>query len=303
MRLSETIPLFTRQLAANGRSWHTQAAYARDLRALGRWLGDDVEISAIAPDHLARFLISDMVHRTPDGRPRAAISVNRTKSALRSFFGFCVESGFLEQNPARLIRSSPATPKEPTTLESEDIEAIRAVLAGKTGTLAERDRLIFELLLGTGVRLGSLVGLNIADVDLASATLHIRAKGGHRERVFLNPTLVAMLAHHLEQIAAQGHTGAPVPLFASKSGRRFGARQIQLNFAKWCAEAGILSASGGSGQSVSVHSLRHTFATRLYRKTGDLYLVQRALGHRQITTTEVYARVSDDSLIRALTLS
>ncbi|MBD3299453.1 MAG: hypothetical protein GF341_12410 [candidate division Zixibacteria bacterium] len=120
MRLSTTIPLFTRQLTANGRWRHTQAAYERDLRAMGRWftlsihaegLGEDAEISAITPDHLARFLISDMVHCTPDGRPRAAISVNRTKSALRSFFQFCVESGFLEENPARLIRSSPATPR------------------------------------------------------------------------------------------------------------------------------------------------------------------------------------------------
>ncbi|GAB4326073.1 MAG: tyrosine recombinase XerC [Candidatus Zixiibacteriota bacterium] len=293
MRLSETIPQFTRQLAANGRSGHTQAAYERDLRAMGRWLGEGADISAITPDHLARFLISDMVHCTPDGRARAAISVNRTKSAIRSFFQFCVESGCLEQNPARLIRSSPATPKEPSCLETLEIEAIRAVLAGKTGTLADRARLIFELLLGTGIRLGSLVSLNITDVDLPQATLHIRSKGGHRERVFLNPGLVAMLARHLEQNATQGSTGRDVPLFASKSGRRLGARQIQLNFAKWCQEAGI-------GRGVSVHSLRHTFATRLYRKTGDLYLVQRALGHRQITTTEVYARVSDDSLRAAV---
>ncbi|MBD3299452.1 MAG: tyrosine-type recombinase/integrase, partial [candidate division Zixibacteria bacterium] len=182
----------------------------------------------------------------------------------------------------------PGHTKEPSSLEADEIEAIRAVLAGKSGTLADRDRLIFELLLGTGIRLGSLVALNIADVDLDHATLHIRSKGGHRERVFLNPTLVAMLARHLEQIALCGHTGrdpsaslrASVPLYASKSGRRLGARQVQFNFAKWCSEAGI-------GRAVSVHSLRHTFATRLYRKTGDLYLVQRALGHRQITTTEV----------------
>ena len=75
---------------------------------------------------------------------------------------------------------------------------------------------------------------------------------------------------------------------------RLGARQIQLNFAQWLAQAGIT-------RPFSIHSLRHTFATRLYRKTGGLYLVQRALGHRQITTTEVYARVSDDSLREAVT--
>lgn len=95
-------------------------------------------------------------------------------------------------------------------------------------------------------------------------------------------------------IGQSGTNGARRAPFESKSGRRLGVRQIQLNLAKWCREAGI-------GQAVPVHSLRHTFATRLYLKTGDLYLVQRALGHKQITTTEVYARVSDDSLRTAIT--
>ena len=73
----------------------------------------------------------------------------------------------------------------------------------------------------------------------------------------------------------------------------FCGRQIQLNFARWLAQAGIT-------RPFSIHSLRHTFATRLYRKTGDLYLVQRALGHRQITTTEIYAKVDDDAVRRAV---
>jgi integrase/recombinase XerC len=194
MRLSQAIPHFDRQMAANGRSAHTRAAYLRDLRALSRWIGKNPAVSAITPDHLARFLISDMVLCTPAGEPRAAISVNRTKSALRSFFAFCVESGFIKENPARLIRSSPARAKEPSTLEPGEIERIRAVVAERTGTLADRDRLIFELLLGTGIRLGSLVGLNAGDVDLEACTLHIQTKGGGRERVFLNPQLCGLFA-------------------------------------------------------------------------------------------------------------
>jgi integrase/recombinase XerC len=204
-----------------------------------------------------------------------------------------VESGFIKENPARLIRSSPARAKEPSTLESGEIEPIRTVLAEKTGTLADRDLLIFELLLGTGIRLGSLVGLNRGDVDLEACTLRIHAKGGGRERVFLNAQLCGLLRHRLAESASEGNCGADTPVFRSKSGRRLGARQIQLNFARWLAQAGIT-------RPFSIHSLRHTFATRLYRKTGDLYLVQRALGHRQITTTEVYARVSDDALRTAV---
>ncbi len=71
------------------------------------------------------------------------------------------------------------------------------------------------------------------------------------------------------------------------------ARPIQLWFAKLCRDAGIEG-------KVSVYSLRHTFATNLYHRTGDLYLGQRALGHRQIGTTEIYAKVSDQALKRAV---
>ncbi len=111
--------------------------------------------------------------------------------------------------------------------------------------------------------------------------------------MFLIPGLCAMLADYLRESATEAKRGANVPLIRSKSGLRLGGRQIQLNFARWLRQAGIT-------RPFSVHSLRHTFATRLYQKTGDLYLVQRALGHRQITTTEIYARVSDDRLRRAV---
>jgi integrase/recombinase XerC len=294
MRFSSATALFTRQLAADDRSGHTRAAYARDLRAFEAWLEADPDLSAVTPDILARFLTSDQALLTPDCRPRKPISVNRTKSALRAFFAFCLQSGFIKDNPARLIRSSPASAKEPSTLTEEEIGRIREVLASKTGAFASRDRLIFEMLLGTGIRLGSLTGLNRGDVDLQSGVIQILAKGGHRERVFLNPALQALLAQHLGETASQGTTAPNSPLFLSKSGRRLGARQIQLNFGRWAEGAGI-------ARSVSVHSLRHTFACRLYRKTGDLYLVQRALGHRQITTTEIYACVSDDVLRQAVT--
>ena len=293
MQLTETTTLFARQMAGNGRSAHRRAAYLRDLRALSRWTGGDAALSTITPDHLSRFLISDMVLRTPAGDPRAAISVNRTKSALRSFFAFCVESGLIKENPARLIRSSPARSQEPATLSDADIPAIRNFLRDAQGSNASRDRLIFELLLGTGSRLGSLVGLNRGDVNLEACTLHITAKGGRRERAFLNQQVCGLLRHHLGESATQSPRGPNMPVFLSKSGCHLGARQIRLHFAWWLGQAGIT-------RPFSIHSLRHTFATRLYRKTGDLYLVRRALRHRQIATTEIYTRVDDDALRRAV---
>jgi site-specific recombinase XerD len=87
MKLEAAIAGFARQQAADGRSGHTRAAYRRDLAALGRWLGNDPDIRRITPDDLARFLVSDEVLLTPSGSPRKPITVNRTKSVLRSFFG------------------------------------------------------------------------------------------------------------------------------------------------------------------------------------------------------------------------
>ena len=292
MNIANGVDRFVRQLAANGRSGHTQAAYRRDLEGLGRWIGGKPAVGKISPDLLARFLTSDAVLLMPDGQPRSPMSVNRTKSALRSFFAFCVESGWIRGNPARLIRSTPTSPKEPALLSEEDIRRLRGVWSGRvTGPTTSRDRLIFEVLLGTGMRLGSLVSLNVGDIDLKSGIAHIRTKGGGRDKVFLNPQLQRLIARYLRNAAPEANTSPNSSLFRSIHGHRLGARQIQLNFAKWCREAGI---------AASVHSLRHTFATRLYRTTGDLHLVQRALGHRQITTTEVYARVSDDSLRQAV---
>jgi len=88
-------------------------------------------------------------------------------------------------------------------------------------------------------------------------------------------------------------TGDGNPLFCSRSDGRLGPRQVQLRLKYWLKVAGIT-------KPLSVHSLRHTFATRLYSKTGDLRLVQRALGHRHIATTEIYARVEDKALRKAL---
>lgn len=165
------------------------------------------------------------------------------------------------------------------------------LLASLFGPLAERDRLVFELLLGTGMRLGSLVSLNLGDIDLKSGVIYILTKGNGRDKVFLNPELQRLITRYLKNVGTEANTSPGSPFLARCPGDGWVPRQIQLNFAKWCREVGIMA---------SVHSLRHTLATRLYHKTGDLHIVQRALGHRQITTTEINARVGDKSLRRAL---
>jgi len=283
MKLSTATKRFDTQLRADGKSERTRQAYLRDLGKLKCWLKRDLEVSIIAPDVLARFLANW------NGGPRSALTINRTKTALRVFFRFLTDAGYLSENPARLIRSTPTDRKVPNYLSADEAKALLRALAKCDDSIARRDHVIFSLLLGTGMRLGSLVGLNAGDVNIVQSTITIKAKGGREETVFLNPRLCKLFARYIKAVSATDGT----PLFRSRNGGRLGPRQVQLRLKYWLKAAGIT-------KPLSVHCLRHSFATRLYSLSGDLRLVQRALRHRQITTTEIYARVEDRTLRKAL---
>ncbi len=282
MKLSEAITRLDTQLRADGRSERTRQAYLRDLRKLGAWIGTDVQVTALTPDALARFLAGG------SGR-QSALTANRAKTALRVFFRFLTDAGYVSDNPARLIRSTPTDRRVPSYLSPDEAKRLLGAIPKSDGPVARRDHAMFSLLLGTGIRLGSLVALNASDVNLAERAVTITAKGGRKETVFLNAQLCRLLARHIKALSATDGT----PLFRSHSGGRLGPRQVQLRLKHWVKAAGV-------AKPVSVHWLRHSFAARLYFQTGDLRLVQRALGHRHITTTEIYARVEDKVLRKAL---
>jgi len=283
MRLSVATKRFDTQLRADGRSERTRQAYLRDLGKLQSWLKRDVDVSTIVPDTLARFLADG------NGEIGSALTVNRTKTALRVFFRFLADAGYLGENPARLIRSTPTDRRVPSYLSVHEATALLDAITKSDSALAKRDHAMFSLLLGTGIRLGSLVALNVCDVNLTERAVTIKAKGGREETVFLNPRLCKLLARYIKAVSATDGT----PLFRSRNGGRLGPRQVQLRLKHWLKAAGI-------SKPLSVHCLRHSFATRLYSLTGDLHLVQRALGHRHITTTEIYVKVEDKALRKAL---
>ena len=288
MKLSTAIRRFDCQLRADGKSPHTRQVYLRDLHLVAKWLRRDVSISTITPARLARFLTSRIFTYAASGKPKATISVNRSKSALRSFFRFLTDAGYLNANPARLVRSAPASQRPPRVLTQKETRALLATIKKHKTPIAMRDHLMFSLLLGTGIRLSSLVKLNVGDVDLASGTIRVNGKGNVEQLVFLNRGLERLLKNYLAP-----RVDTTDPLFLSLRARRIGVRQVELRLAYWLELAGIK-------RRCSVHSLRHTFATQLYENTGDLRLVQVALGHRHITTTEIYARVNAATVAQAV---
>jgi integrase/recombinase XerC len=218
--------------------------------------------------------------------------VNRLKAALRSFGGWLVDAGLQSANLAGGLDIRRTARRSPSYLSDAERKRMSREVASRKGAAAERDRVMLEVLLGTGIRLAELVGLDIGDVDLEGKRVTIHAKGGQRETRFLNTDLRTLLRRYLRRRAeVPADTTA---LFLSNRDTRISARQVQARFDEWLRWAGIDRAG------LSVHSTRHTFGTRLYRKTRDIVLVSKAMGHHGLEATRVYVHQDTDALEDAL---
>jgi integrase/recombinase XerD len=281
---------FLVQLQADGRSQHTIAQYARHVRRCGEWLagqGLPNDVAQIAPEHIARFLVAAEAERRAAGRSRRPGSLNALRSSPRGFFGFLERSGLVDRSPARLLHMARVGGREPRAMSARDVARLFTALRSATGWEARRDLALFRLLLATGARLGSALGLEMGDLDLEDGTAVLReVKGGGDQRVYLRADIVELLA---ALVGTRGN-GA---VFLGRNGEPLTPRQAQRRFTGWLKRADIRG-------RYSPHSLRHTFALGLYERTGDVLVVQAALGHRSVASTHVYARASADRVRAAV---
>ena len=142
MKLSVATKRFNTQLRADGKSERTRQAYLRDLGKLRCWLKRDLDVCAITPDTVARFLADG------NGEPKSPLTINRTKTALRVFFRFLTDAGHLSDNPARLIRSTPTDRRVLSYLSQDEARRLLDAITNSDSALAKRDHAMFSLLLG-----------------------------------------------------------------------------------------------------------------------------------------------------------
>ena len=157
--------------------------------------------------------------------------------------------------------------------------------------------MIISLALGTGLRLGEIVGLNIGDIYAPDGMPKVRvrvrreiAKGGRAGDVFLPDRLVTKMARFWKwKNRRDDALETFAPLFCAQSGQRLSKRRVQFMWRQWQARAGF-------DRLYPFHSLRHTSVTNVYRKTRDLFLAQRFARHASPLTTTVYTHPSDDEM-------
>ncbi len=286
MLVSEALDRYVVQLEADGRSRHTVAQARRHVLLLDGWLGGARDVDTVTHEDLAQFLTSDVVRLRADGEPRKPTTANALRSSVKTFLSFAHAAGYTAQNPGRLVRRAICGTPLPKALSEAEHEKLLATLAGAKTHAERRDRVLFELILGTGVRIGSALAIRVEDVNLERAEITLRKmKFGREARVYLPESVTHLIAEWLG-IRTQGYA------FPGAAIEHLTQRNVSRRLAQWCSKAGI--------SGVSPHGLRHTFATRLYRRTGDIGLVREALCHASIASTIRYAAVETEKLKMAV---
>ena len=220
----------------------------------------------------------------------ARATVARRLACLRSLFRYCLREGLCSSNPAKALRTPRAGRKLPHFLTTEQIATL--LLAPPANEpLGLRDRAILETLYSAGLRVAELVAINIEDWDRDAGVIRVLGKG-RKERVALIGRHAAAALHRWLDVRKPSATIKPEDrsaLFLNKNGGRLTTRSVGRKLEKYLQETGL-------NTKTSPHTLRHTFATHLLDGGADLRSVQELLGHKSLTTTQIYTHVSTKRL-------
>src|SRR5258707_15633578 len=174
MDIEESLSRYLTQLRADGRSPHTAGQYRRHVTLLATWLhesGHNTDVENVSHETLAQFLSSPSARTRPDGKSKKATTANALRTSLRTFFRYCHDGGYTQSNPARLVRRALCGTPPIRALSDEEQGRLLLALAKGVGPAAERDRMLFVLMLGSGIRVGSALALEAREVDLEPGEL------------------------------------------------------------------------------------------------------------------------------------
>lgn len=259
---------------------HTITNYTIDLDAFTAFLGHN-DIASV--DHLMlRKFLAQMRSKNYSKR-----TIARKLAALRSFFKFLFRESLIKTNPITALSTPKLDKKLPVFLDVQ--KAAKLVQCPDGGTESGlRDRALLETLYSCGIRVSELVGLDINDVDFISGVIKVLGKGSKERLVPIGEPAVGAIRKYVDTRQPK-KVREKDAVFLNKSGRRLTARSVRRILDKYVRACSI-------AEHVSPHSLRHSFATHLLDRGADLRSVQELLGHKNLSTTQIYTHVTMERL-------
>ena len=251
--------------------------YRRDLKALAAWAAaqDIADWGAIDSEHVRAF------SATCFRKGLSARSIQRRLSAARTFYRYLLREKVVSNSPVTSVSAPKSKKRLPGNLDADRMARLLDIPGD--GPIFDRDRAMLELLYSSGLRLAELVDLNLGDVDMSDATVHVTGKGNKDRIVPVGRQALKALRQWALTRADLAGAGENA-LFVSNRGARISHRSVQSRVKHWAKRQGI-------DANVYPHLFRHSFATHVLESSHDLRGVQELLGHANISTTQVYTHL------------
>lgn len=248
-------------------SSNTIDSYMRDL-------ADFLAFTKSPAVEVTRNQVRDFIKHLHDSNISIATS-NRKLSAIKSFYKFCVKEELLNTNPAELIECSKPERRLPKVLDAEEIESFFKEASNL------RDKVIFEMLYGTGMRREELIKVKISDINFRRSCIRVIGKGDKERIVPINPTALDLI---IQLIKSQDSEW----LFPSHKvkGDHISNRRLNEIVKAYADKLGI--------DGVTPHKFRHSLASHMYESGADIRAIQSVLGHSSINTTNLYTQINVD---------
>lgn len=270
---------YIQNLSQRAFSPHTLKAYRRDLEQFLTFVTESLEIVDI--NRIDRIAMRSYLSSTM-GYGYSRSSVARKLSSIRSFFRFLCSDGVMKSNPAIGLPTPRRKKDLPSFLSRSEVGELMA-RPHSGGILELRNAAILELMYSTGIRASELVGLNVEDLNLHSDTIRVRGKGQKERMVPFGRPAREALTQYLDRRTSVAPEEKAI--FLNRFQRRLSSRSLGR-----MVKSHLMAIS--TAKKRSPHVLRHTFATHLLDEGADLRAVQELLGHRSLTTTQVYTHVT-----------
>ncbi len=266
-------------------SLHTLESYKNDLLQFQAFVstnGTSNEVSAA--NHLD--IRSWMVSLMQDGiSPR---SINRKVSALKSFYKFLLRKGELKKNPLAKVQTPKMSKRLPVFVEQPNMERLLSQIEFPEGVEGQQDKLIIELLYGTGIRRSELIGLKHTDLDAYQSQIKVLGKGNKERIIPVHSNLIQSIKQFLSSKSEAGEE-AGIFLFTDENGKQISASRVYNTVKKYLSLITTINKK-------SPHVLRHSFATHLMNNGADINAVKELLGHSSLAATQVYTHNTIDRL-------
>ncbi|MGK2964685.1 MAG: site-specific tyrosine recombinase/integron integrase [Tepidiformaceae bacterium] len=269
---------------------NTIQAYRNDLSQFEQFLARSVTSNGSAPwkgvnNEAVVLFVADLRDRSYKDA-----TIARKVAAVKSFFGFLAAEGMVKSDPTEQLKSPQVGKTLPKALTPEEVDELLEQPARKNTLESRRDKAMLELLYGTGMRVTELVSLDLSHVSLESDPVTVRCVGkGDRERTLpLHQRPTDELKHYIFLVRPKLVRNRREPaLFVNRRGERLTRQGFWLILKNYAKDAKI-------EKSITPHTIRHTYATHMLSGGMPLRNVQEALGHANISTTQIYTHLTDD---------